>query len=341
MKKPCLTAITVGIGMLILILDAKTALLGAADGINLCLQTVIPALFPFFLLSNLLTSALYGKSLTFLAPLCRSIGIPKGAESILAAGFLGGYPVGAQCTAQAVREGRLSKDDGRRMLAFCSIAGPAFIFGIGSRIFTKAWMRWALWAIQIISALLTGLLIPGKAGEASQGPRQEILSFPAAMQQSTKNMAMVSGWVVIFRVILAFCDRWFLWLLPPWAQCVLRGILELTNGCCSLTQIVNEDVRFMLFSLLLSFGGLCVTMQTFSVCQNLDSSMYLPGKLLQAAISTLLAGVVISQEIGNWLCCLFLLSSLCGGYYYFPRKGQKNLAFRRKPVYNKKNLHTR
>ena len=42
-------------GMLVLILDGKAALLGAQAGVELCLNTVIPSLFPFFVLSVLLT----------------------------------------------------------------------------------------------------------------------------------------------------------------------------------------------------------------------------------------------------------------------------------------------
>ena len=41
------TGLTGAAGMLVLILDAKTALAGAKEGIQLCLYTVIPSLFPF------------------------------------------------------------------------------------------------------------------------------------------------------------------------------------------------------------------------------------------------------------------------------------------------------
>ena len=46
--------------MLALILDGRTAIDGARQGIELCLRTVIPSLFPFFVLSILLTSSLLG-----------------------------------------------------------------------------------------------------------------------------------------------------------------------------------------------------------------------------------------------------------------------------------------
>ena len=45
-----LSGMFLALGLLILILDGKTAYNGAVDGIELCLKTVIPALFPFFVI---------------------------------------------------------------------------------------------------------------------------------------------------------------------------------------------------------------------------------------------------------------------------------------------------
>ncbi len=91
------TGICVSLGMLALILDGRTAIEGARQGIELCLRTVIPSLFPFFVLSILLTSSLLGSSLIVLRPLGRLFGMPEGAESLLIPAFLGGYPVGREC----------------------------------------------------------------------------------------------------------------------------------------------------------------------------------------------------------------------------------------------------
>ena len=64
-----------GIGMLLLIFDSKTALEGARAGIDLCIRTVIPSLFPFFVLSMVLTGALMGTSLLWLRPIGALCGV--------------------------------------------------------------------------------------------------------------------------------------------------------------------------------------------------------------------------------------------------------------------------
>ena len=276
-------------GMLLMILDSKTAVSAAREGLELCIRTVIPSLFPFFVISSWMTPLLLGCRNPLLRPLGRITGIPAGAESLLLVGFLGGYPTGAACVAEAFRSGRLPRQDAQRMMVFCSNAGPSFLFGILGSLFPRPWMIWLLWGIQIASALICGILLPGGRSRHCRMTDETHTSLPAALTLALRSMALVCGWVILFRVILGFGDRWLFWLLPPEWTVLLSGILELTNGCCSLPGICGVGNRFLMASLLLSFGGLCVAMQTASVTENLSFRLYLPGKLLQCAVSLILS----------------------------------------------------
>lgn len=288
-KNQIVTGVTAGLAMILLILDPQTALSGAKEGIELCLYTVIPSLFPFLFLSAIVNRILSGKRVKILHPLQKLCGIPEGAESIFLLGFLGGYPVGAQAIGQAYQNGQLERASARRLLGFCSNAGPAFIFGMVSSLFTTWYPAWAIWIIQILSALITGVLLPGKTQDTCRMDEGSPLSMPQVLEQSIKAMANICGWVVLFRVLIAICSRWFLWLLPQQAQVLFTGILELSNGCVALRAIPSQGKRFVYSACMLSFGGLCVGMQTVSSVKDLGSGMYFPGKLLQGMISFLLA----------------------------------------------------
>lgn len=292
MTKKLKTSILAAIGLLILILDTKTALSGASEGLELCIRTVIPSLLPFFVLSILLTSALAGESIPLLRPLGRLCGIPKGAESLLLVGMLGGYPAGAQCVAQAYRSGALKKQDAERMIAFCNLAGPAFLFGIIAGKFSNPYIAWALWGIHIVSAILVSMLLPMKAKDATLLRSGKPLTLSDALQRSLQIMASVCGWIILFRIIIAFLDRWVLWLLPTAAQVAITGILELSNGCCDLGSISSEGLRFIISAGMLAFGGLCVFMQTAAVTDSLSLKTYVWGKLLQLLFSIVLASLL-------------------------------------------------
>ncbi len=295
MNKGCSawTGIIAFIAMCVLILDAKTGLTGARDGLTLCMNTVIPALFPFFVISAIINSSVTGKKISFLRPLRYLCGIPKGCESLLLLGLLGGYPVGAQAVYNAYESGKINGITARRLLGFCNNAGPSFIFGILSSQFQTQKIVWIIWGIHILSAILVGILLPNKQETAAILTASKPITLPDALEKAVKTTATVCGWVILFRVVCSFFGRWFLQFLPSSFQVVLTGILELTNGCSYLSSIPLESLRFLVCCCMLSFGGLCVTLQTVSVTKELGVGMYLPGKLLQTVLSLVLAAILL------------------------------------------------
>ena len=283
MKK--LGALAGALGFLCLILDSRTAIQGASEGISVCLHSVIPAMFPFFVLSSMMTGRLSGSR--FLRPVGKLCRIPAGAESLFLTGLLSGYPNGARCIWQACRSGSLSKSDAERMMGFCCNAGPAFLFGIGAALFDRTEVLFCLWIVHILSAVLTGILLPGTCRKAESIRPGKPVSITDAVKNSTAATAVVCGWILLFRVLGAFLDRWVLRLFPETVQIGIMGSLELTNGFLAAKNIPEPGIRFVLCAAFLSLGGLCVAMQTRSVSDSMG--MYFPGKLLQTCISITLA----------------------------------------------------
>ena len=66
-----------------------------------------------------------------------------------------------------------------------------------------------------------------------------------------------------------------------WTQVLITGLLELSNGCIQLTALSCEGLRFIIASVFLSLGGICVALQTASVTEDIPKDLYFPGKLLQ------------------------------------------------------------
>ena len=281
--------------MTVLILDAQTALAGAQAGLELCVRSVIPSLFPFLFLSVMLTGGATDSLSKILGPLGRLCRISKGGESYLVVGIIGGYPVGAQCISRAYRCGQIDRETAHRMLGFCSNAGPSFIFGFLSASFAPQAL-WLLWGIHILSAILTGILLPGGAKDHVSEGASAPISPVSALDQSIRTMGLICGWVLVFRVLLAFLRRWFLWMLPEWTDILFSGLLELTNGCSQLFLAEPEGLRFILASGMLAFGGVCVWLQTASVTKGLGTGYYLPGKAVQTVISVVLASIA-----QNWV----------------------------------------
>ena len=292
MKKRIRTGIAASIGMLILILDTKTALFGANEGIALCVKTVVPSLLPFIFLSNLLTSALSGTRSKLLRPFGRCMRMPQGSEALFVIGALGGYPTGAQAVTAAHSNGQLSKKDAQRLMGFCSNAGPSFLFGITAAQFPDMSSVWVLWMIHLLSAFLTGMLLPGGSKDAVVIQHSNPLTAVQSLRKCVRTVAQICGWVILFRVLLSFLNRWFLWLFDDPTNVLINGTMELSIGCVSLAEIENLGSRFIIGAAILSFGGLCVLMQTASVVGSLGLGMYIPGKIMQCCISIILSAII-------------------------------------------------
>ena len=286
------TSILSALAMLILILDARTALKGAKEGVTLCLYTVIPSLFPFLIFSCLINSATTGLKISILTPISKLCGIPAGSESLLLLGLIGGYPVGAQSIYYAYKNEALTQQDAHRMLGFCSNAGPAFIFGMMSSLFAQKRAILMLWIIHVLSAIIVGIMLPNKSRYKCKMNYGQRISIVSSLEISIKIMANICGWVILFRVIISFLSYWILWILPQPLQSFVVGILELSNGCISLYHIASSGIRFILASVILSFGGICVYMQTKSVTKELGIGKYFPGKIMQSIVSFMLSCVI-------------------------------------------------
>ena len=262
------------LGMLVLILDGRTAMAGAAQGLEICMTTLIPSLFPFFVLSAMLTSRL-------------------SAGGLLLAGILGGYPLGAGNAARGYRTGQLTRREAERLAVLSNCAGPSFLFGVMGPVLDDAVLAALLWGVYLLSVLALGMVLPGGGG--SRGESRP-LTLQQALSGSIRAMAGVCGWVVLFRVLLAILDRWVLWLLPDWGRICVYGLLELSNGCLALDGMAPGPA-FVLAAGFLAFGGICVFLQTASAARELSLKLYFPGKCFQAAFSMLLASLVMPGAV--------------------------------------------
>lgn len=285
-------------GILALILDAKTAVSSAAEGLQLCLQTVVPSLFPFLVAARLfLRSGAAQWCTRAVGPIMEPIfGLPPQGASALVLGMLSGYPVGAQTAASLYASGQLTKEETERLLGFCSNAGPAFIFGMVGGLFGSGKVAAVLFGVHIVSALLTGLVLRPK-GPAVTTPRRKAalesstgLDLPSAMTGAIKTMGLICGYIILFQVIAAFLEQALGTWLAPAVKIGMAGLLELSGGCSLLPQLEAAGLRYCMASGFLAFGGLCVWLQTKSVLApyRLTGRCYLPGKILQGTIAVLL-----------------------------------------------------
>ena len=122
-----------------LLKNAQDAMDGARAGLEMCAKTVIASLFPFMILSETAQlSGIFGKGRIARA-VSRLTGLGECAAGCILFAFIGGYPVGLRLIKREYESGGLSREDAKKMTAFCVNAGPGFIVNtVGAGIFGSA-----------------------------------------------------------------------------------------------------------------------------------------------------------------------------------------------------------
>ncbi len=286
-----------GLGMLLLILDSRCAAQSVQSALDLCLKTVIPSLFPMFVLTGRLVSGI-GTGSGKLIPLFeRQIKLPRGTGNLFLLGVLGGFPVGAQCIAQAVETHSLSKTNGEQMLGFCNNCSPAFLFGIVGSIFPDKSVPLMIFLIQLESALLIAAFtdFDDSGAVMVSGPG---CTFSDTIARSVRSMVSVCAWVVLAGVVTGFLKRWIYPLLPLPVPQLLTGLLEITGGILGLAEIPAEEVRFVLCAAFVCFGGFSVWMQIQSLVssQSLSTAVCFRQKTIQGILGGLLALSILAAS---------------------------------------------
>lgn len=283
------TALALMGAMVLLILDSRCAADSARAAIELCLHTLVPVLFPLFVLGAMLVPWLSSVRVPMLS---RVLGVPEGSEGLLVLGCLGGFPVGAACVAQAVDSGGLERADGKRMLGIASFCGPSFLFGIIGTAFSLREGA-VLFLIQLQTALTVAAYWPSPSRAACGVGQMEPVSLPGALRRAIGSMASVCGWVTMAGVAAGFLRRWLGPLLPELAQAVLTGLLELTTGVFALEGLPCPIVPCAAF---VCFGGVSVLLQIggLAAAAGIPMGDCVRQKALQGILGAVLAAL--------WLC---------------------------------------
>lgn len=148
--------------LLLMLLFPAQALTASLRGLAIWWEVLFPALFPFFVISELMLGFgvvhFFGK---ILDPLMRPIfRIPGIGGFVVTLGYISGYPIGARLTAQLYEQNLLNRREGERLVAFTTSSDPIFLIGaVSIGFFGQAELALVLAAAHYIGALLIGLLM--------------------------------------------------------------------------------------------------------------------------------------------------------------------------------------
>ena len=289
----------------LLLLMPAEASRGARSGLSVCAGVIVPSLFPFLLLSSMLSALALPEALASLAePLFRRLGLPAIAAAPFLLGLCGGYPVGAAAVAELVSSGAIAPEDGSRMLPYCNHTGPGFIMGVaGAAVFGSMRVGLLLYLSHVLAALTLALLTGRRAGPAALRPalpdRPLAEVFPACIRSAAEAVLLICAYVVFFSMLTAILQSVGLFSVLAailsvrfgaelrFCTALLSGWMELGSGIAALRGAAASPANLALAAFLLGFGGLSVHAQTLTAVSgtNIKCARHFAGRILHGFLS--------------------------------------------------------
>ena len=304
--------------LLLILRNSDTAIDYMNRGLRLCAKTVIPSLFPFMVISELIVSGGVGEVVFRpFAPLFRRLfRIPEAGCCAVMLGMLCGFPVGARSAATALDQGRLTREEAERVLTFSNNPSSAFLINaVGVSLWGSRAFGVALYAVVLTSQLLTGLLfahLPRRAEAGAELPapsppvraRTGAAFFTGAVRSACAGMLLVCAYVIFFS---ALCGTLNLLLdalrLPAAAEAAVFCLFELSGGMSAAAALQTPLPAALLCAFAAGWSGLSVHCQILSVCdgRGLRFRSYFLAKLLQSLLCVLLLGGLLTACPGLML----------------------------------------
>ena len=313
------------------------AVSGVVRGLRMCGGALIPALFPYFVLTRLVICyASFGRMGRLAEkPMRFLFGVEGNCFPALLLSFLGGYPTGAGSVVSLYENGRISKESAQRALAFCNNSGPAFFLGVAGGIVLKSQRAgFVLYLIHCLSAVTAGVLLaapPAPHITVRKQPPQESVPFSRAFLDaiggSCAALLQIGSLVLFFSVLTELLDSSGVFALLsafPAARGFLCGVLELSSGILQLSGSWNT--RFLLCAFLLGWGGVCVHFQAASLWTpaGLRPRGYLPEKALHGILSVYFATAYLHFSLFSLVAALMLPAAVLL-FAYIRKKRTGNL----------------
>lgn len=276
--------------LVLFITNNSVVINGAACGLMLWYNNVIPVLLPFMLLSNIMVSRI-GRYTN------------KTSYAIITTLFLGifcGYPLGAKTASDFVKRGSIPKTTGNILIPLCNNSSPMFIAGyiVHTLLNDQITFPYAMLAIYIpyiifvVVALLTYKATKDghteyhdntadkshthseyhnntsdKSREFTKHSPENISSQnePDIIMDSVTQITYVGIYIMICSIIIEFIK--YIPELPLDKLAFLSGITEITNGThiVSTCNAFSGQIKTALVMAFTSFGGISAILQTKKV----------------------------------------------------------------------------
>ena len=283
---------------------------GITEAVSRCVNVIIPSLFVFMALSDILSSSglYYCLSMPFY-PISRSVmGIPPELFFIFLFGNTAGYPVGVRLLSDMCRKKLVTKRTAKLMSCFCCCGGPAFYSGtVGLAVFgcTGAGMAVfvSILAANFLTAIVLGRMIKEEKASTKPKFRLDGAVFTDSVISAGKSLFVICLMIVFFAAFMSALEYCRAFSLLKDAFSLSDNCLVLIKGCLEITSLTElSGSPFYLLpavAAVCAFGGLCIMVQIAAMDISFSLVPFFLSRISCSALSAVICRFVYPMFIPN------------------------------------------
>ncbi len=294
-----------GFSLILILRNSDIAIEYIGNGLKLCVRTVIPALFPFMVISELIVLSGLGDILgRFLdRPLGWIFGISGVSSCAVLLGAFCGFPIGARTAVALLDQGLINKKEASRLLTFCNNPSSAYLINaVGVSLYFCRKLGITLYIVTLINAFIIGaaqrFFCPKLQTDNDHNIRiypRSINVFTDSVTRAANSMLIICAYVVFFSAILGCLSQLLAaFKCPPPLTAFIYGIVELSCGVSTSSSLGLNTAGVCLTAFIVGWSGISVHLQILSVCagKGLNFRGYFAAKLIHGLLNSLIMFII-------------------------------------------------
>lgn len=273
---------------LTLLMNRSEVSVAALNGVNIWFNQLLPALFPFFVFSDMFVSSGIADDL------CKKIGplfakifnTSKYSFFIFLISLASGSPTNAKNIKNMMDNGYIFKDEAEKILCFTCFFNPFLIYSI-TTLYLNSNDAIKIIAITYLTNIIIGLILRFKKIKINQLVKEKInkITLVDSIKNTTMSLFSILGTIIAMMVLVALVKTNNVFI-----NNLFNGFLEITSGLVNLSVLnISYNLKLILTVIYLAFGGLSIHMQIKSILKDTVSyKLFYQTRFLAIVISLIL-----------------------------------------------------
>ncbi len=287
--------------LILVLLNKELVSTSILSSLYIWYNTLVPSMFPMIVLSDIIIT--YNSTNIIPKFITKSISklfdISENATTIFLFSLVAGFPTNGIIIQEAINAKRITKSEGEHLLLFCNFANPLFILQtIGVFYLKNSTYALIILISNILSNIIIGIIFRNKNNQNNSNIEyldkepSLVTTLKEAIYKGINSLLLVAGTITMFIILTTLISHIF--NLNNILNLIIKSLLEMTMALSYLSNLnLNDTLKVVLSSAILSFSGLSIHLQIYSILENIKYKYYLKGRIISVVLSSIISFILM------------------------------------------------